>query len=444
MKTLFVGLAAAASPIAITAALAQDAASPRAMENEIGRKFSFSADALPKPAPKETVRNEPVVVPRDGALPKVPDGFELSLFASGLDGPRQLVVLPNNDVIVTMQKEGYLMLLRDADKDGKAEWVQRYAGGFNAPYGLAYRDGEVLVADQDGIWKIPHQMGNVRASYGSPRTADKLPADERKPQGNADRQVMLTDKGAFGDVVGHRNRELAIGADGRLYVGIGSGGNTGIEPPVKGTVQVFAASGGAGQTFVSGVRNPTGLAVNPQTKELWVGVQERDHMGNELVADYLAQPKPGSFYGWPFTYTGSNPQPEFVKLKSETPALADKPIAAPDLLFQPHSAIMGMAFLGETAPADYRGDLLVTVKGSWNRETPTGYKVVRVPFENGRPTGGYDNFMTGFWASGDVKAEVWGRPTDVAMAADGAIFVVDDTGGTVWRVTPRPDQRAAR
>jgi glucose/arabinose dehydrogenase len=168
-------------------------------------------------------------------------------------------------------------------------------------------------------------------------------------------------------------------------------------------------------------------------------VQERDGLGDDLVPDYLIRVKEGGFYGWPYAYAGSNPQPGFAAMAPEKVAAS----IAPDLVFEPHSATMDFVFMsGARVPADYRGDAIVALRGSWNRSRPTGYKVVRVKFENGRPAGWYDNFMTGFWTEGEDKALVWGRPVDVALAPDGMLFVVDDTGGTIWRVTPKADREA--
>ena len=415
---------------------AEPAGSARKAQNEIGESYRITADTLPQPYAEGSVRNPPVILPREGAKPEVPEGFEAQLFASGLDGPRQIAFLPNGDALVSMQKGGFIMLLRDSDKDGKAEWIQRYSGGFNAPYGLAYREGEVLVADQEGIWRIPHEEGRVRGSYGSPSPASEIAPADRKPQPNADRQELITGKGVFGEITGHRNRDLEIGPDGRLYVGVGSGGNIGVEPPVKATIQVFSASGSSQETFAKGVRNPTGLAFHPDTGELWTVVQERDHMGDRLVPDYLANVKKGENYGWPYFYAGQKSQPEFEKVRQVQNDGGQTPkIAEPALMFESHSAVMDIVFdNGKMFPEEFRGDAFVALKGSWNRSEPTGYKIVRVPFENGKPTGEYANFITGFWISGEKRAEVWGRPTDIAQAPDGSLYIVDDTGGTIWRV----------
>jgi glucose/arabinose dehydrogenase len=399
----------------------------------------IKADQLPKPFEGPIVRNAPLTLERDNRTPAVPDAFEVSLFAEKLDNPRQALVLPNGDLAVVSQGSGTIFILRDADGDGRAEWIERYAAGFNKPNGIAHRPGELLVADQDGIWSLTYQEGAVRSQGSPPRRASDVPPDQRKPDPVMDGQKLVTARGVFGIVQGHANRDLEIGPNGRLYVGVGSTGNLGVEPEPKATIQRFSSDGKDQTTVASGVRNPVGLAFHPDTGELWATVQERDGFGDHLVPDYLIRVQEGGFYGWPYAYTGNNPQPGFAAMAPDKVTAS----IAPDLLFEGHSAAMDFVFLtGERVPPDYRGDAIVALKGSWNRSKPTGYKVVRVKFEQGRPVGWYDNFMTGFWTEGEDQALVWGRPADVALAPDGTMFVVDDTGGTIWRVTPKTDQAA--
>lgn len=417
------------------AASAQGAASTRpGADQAIGQRFEVRADSLPKPYDDPAVRNTSLIVPRAGRTPIVPDGFEVTLVAENLEGPRQLLVLPNGDLLVVMQAGGYLMLLRDADGDGRAEWIERWAAGFERPNGLAYRDGEILITDQQGIWRMPYQPSTaVRPTSGPPRRAADVAPEQRTPA-VMDGQTLLSARGAFGLPAGHANRDIEVGPDGRLYVGVGSSGNIGVEPEPKATIQVFSPDGREQRTFASGTRNPVGLAFHPQTGELWAAVQERDGAGDRLVPDFFARVQDGGFYGWPYAYIGTNPQPGFASMAP------DKVTASltPDVLFEPHSAAMDFVFwTGPKVPAAYAGDAIVALKGSWNRSDPTGYKVVRVKFEAGKPAGWYDNFITGFWVSGEGTAEVWGRPADVAQAPDGTLYVVDDTGGTIWRVTPR-------
>jgi len=202
----------------------------------------------------------------------------------------------------------------------------------------------------------------------------------------------------------------------------------------------FDADGSNQTTVASGMRNPTALAFHPQTGELWALVQERDGLGDNLPSDYLIRVQQGGFYGWPYAYIGKHPQPGFASL---APDKVNATIT-PDLLFQAHSSLLDLVFYeADQFPAEYKGSLLVALKGSWNRSVPTGYKVVRVPFKDGKPEGYYENFVTGFWASGEQRAEVWGRPAALAIAKDGSLLVADDTGGTIWRIAYKgPAERA--
>ena len=410
----------------------QDTTAPWQEDQRVGKRFEVSIESLPEPYTGPQARNSPVTKPRNGAMPQLPAGFSATLYAENLTHPRQVLVLPNGDVLLACQRPGYLMLMRDDDGDGRADWIQRHAAGFNGPYGLAHRDGELLVADQDGIWTIGYDTGLLRPPFAQPRPASEVPPSDRQPGKYMDGQQLITEKGVFGIVQGHANRDLEIGPDGRLYVGVGTAGNIGVEPEPKITIQSFSASGGNQKTVASGMRNPCGLAIHPETGKLWAVVQERDGLGDSLVPDYLTEVVEGGFYGFPYSYLGSHPQPGFADRAPEKVASA----IVPDVLFRSHSAAMDVVFYdGDMFPAEYRGDAFVAMKGSWNRSEPLGPRVARVKFENGKPVGWYENFMTGFWNSGDDKAEVWGRPADVATAPDGALFVVDETAGAIWRVT---------
>ena len=406
-------------------------------DQELGRSFRIEAGDLPRPTATRPVSNGPLALPFNDQAPKVPAGFTATLFAM-LDHPRRMLVLPNGDIIVAEQKLGHLTFLRPGP-DGKAEFIERHAEGFNRPYGLAWRDdGNILVADQDGIWQVPHKLGEVRTGHGEAKTAADVPPEERKPSFNLNGQSMLTKKGVFGVVSGHANRPLVIDPkNGALLVGIGSSGNIGIEPEIKATVQRFAADGSGQATVISGARNPCGLAVNPATGDVWAVVQERDGLGDGLVPDYMVRVEEGGYYGWPYAYTGQHPQPGFAKKAPEKV----KQSQMPDLLFESHSSAMDLVFYdGSQFPSEYRGDAFVVLKGSWNRSSPTGYKVVRVPFKDGKPEGSYQNFMTGFWTSGRQTAEVWGRPAAIALMKDGSLLVADDLAGTIWRVSYADEQ----
>jgi glucose/arabinose dehydrogenase len=402
-------------------------------EHEIGRHFHFDPADLPAPKTGPIVTDRSLVVPYSGQTLQVPKGFVATPFATGLVNPRRLLVLANGDVLVAEQGPGYLTLLRD-DGTGHAVWIDRHVEDLNKPYGLAWQGDHLLVTDQDGIWQVPHVVGANRA--GRPvaaQRADQLPPEQRKPVPGAYGAEMITKKGVFGIVQGHQNRDIAIDPkSGALFVGVGSSGNLGVEPEPKATIQRFDPDGSNQTTYASGTRNPTALAFNPETGELWATVQERDGLGDNLPSDYLIRVQQGGFYGWPYAYIGNHPQPGFAQL---APDKVNASIT-PDLLFEAHSSLLDLLFYeGDQFPAEYKGQLFVALKGSWNRSIPTGYKVVRVPFKDGKPEGYYENFATGFWASGEQRAEVWGRPAALAVAKDGSLLVGDDTGGTIWRIS---------
>jgi glucose/arabinose dehydrogenase len=402
-------------------------------EHEIGHRSQISPDELPPPKSSSIVTNRPLTLPYAGQVPQVPPGFKATAFATGLVNPRRLLVLPNGDVLVAEQNVGHLTLLRGSDGDGHAAWIERHVEDLNKPYGLAWRDGYVLVADQDGIWQVPHQIGALRAGRPQQQKVDQVPPEDRKPVPGAYGAEMITKKGVFGIVQGHQNRHLAIDPKtGVLFVGVGSSGNLGVEPDPKATIQRFDADGSNQTTYASGTRNPTTLAFHPQSGELWAGVQERDGLGDHLPSDFLIRVQEGGFYGWPYAYIGRHPQPGFAH---RAPDKVEATIT-PDLLFEAHSSVLDLVFYdGDQFPPEYKGHAFVALKGSWNRSEPTGYKVVHVPFTDGRPEGYYENFVTGFWASGERRAEVWGRPAALAVTKDGALLIADDTGGTIWRVS---------
>src|SRR4051812_45842902 len=402
-------------------------------EHEIGRHFQVTPADLPAPKTGPIVTNRSLTIPFSGQSLQVPPEFTASVFATGLVNPRRLLVLPNGDVLVAEQSAGYLTLLRD-DGDGRARWINRHVEDLNKPYGLAWQDENVLVADQDGIWRVPHVLGALRAGRTpQQQRADQVPPESRKPVQGAYGAEMITKKGVFGIVQGHQNRHLAIDPKtGALFVGVGSSGNIGVEPEPKATIQRFDADGSNQMTYASGTRNATALAFHPETGDLWAVVQERDGLGDNLPSDFLIRVQQGGFYGWPYAYIGPHPQPGFAQLAPDKVKAA----ITPDLLFEAHSSLLDLVFYqGDQFPAEYKGALFVALKGSWNRSVPLGYKVVVVPFKDGKPVGYYENFATGFWASGENRAEVWGRPAALAVAKDGSLLVADDTGGTIGRIS---------
>lgn len=425
----------AALPLALVfvgPALAQDSGSAAMggpqKGQEVGEKFEISPDKLPEPYATQSASNTPNIAERGKHEPSVPAGFKVTLFADGLANPRQLAVLPDGGVLVAQQQTGEITYLKDEDGDGKSDVEKVFATGLNEPYGIALKDnGDILVSDSRGIWATENAAGKLTPD--SPE--DGLPV----------KLEPLTKQGVFGDGGGHSTRSLAVDPQsGELYAGVGSSRNVTEDKPPRATVQSFDADGSNQQTFATGTRNPVGLGFNPTTKKLWVTVEERDGLGNKLVPDYFTELSKGDFLGWPYYYIGDHPQPDFKK-----PPAGVKPGKLPSVLFEAHSSATDFVFYtGTQFPEDYRGDAFVTLRGSWNSGEPTGYKVVVVPFQNGKPTGGYENFMTGFWVGGTRTATVWGRPATIAETPDGALLVGDDTGGTIWRVTYAGDTGSRR
>lgn len=379
-----------------------------------GERFRIMVDDLPRPYATEAVANssERIQRPANATL-RVPRGFKANLFAAGLGHARWLLAAPNGDVFLSQSREGVVLQLRDSDGDGSAEWRRPFLEGLQAPHGLAIHKGYLYVADARAVWRVKYVPG-------------------ANAPGSALEQV--TETGAFGSSGGHWTRNIAFHPDGtRFYVSIGSRGNIAEEAAPRATIQEFKLEGGGKpRTFAAGLRNAVGIAFHPETKDLYTVVNERDGLGDGLVPDYFTRVRDGGFYGWPYAYIGPNPQPGYAERRPDLVKTA----IVPDVLFQSHSAPLGLAFYtGSQFPAEYKGDAFVALHGSWNSSQPTGYKVVRVRFRDGRPLGEYENFVTGFWASGEKRARVWGRPVGLAVARDGSLLIADDAGGAIWRVT---------
>ncbi len=406
-------------------------AGPRA-DQALGKTFDIKPDALPEPYATDTASNNSQTVPRGEHKPIVPPGFQVTLFADKLADPRQLAVLSDGSILLAQQDSGEVTWLKDDDGDGKSDRRETVASGMQEPYGIVMKkNGDLYVADSRGIFMAVD-------------AAAKL-AGENAPTGLPLEMTPVTDMGVFGDPGGHSTRSLAIDpGSGKMYSGVGSTGNIDEEAVPRATVQVFDADGKNQQSFATGTRNPIGIGFNPTTGKLWVTVQERDGMGNELVPDYFTELIEGGFYGWPYSYIGQHPQPDFADKAPDKV----KSALTPSLLMEAHSSAMDFVFYqGNQFPSDYHGDAFLTLKGSWNRADPTGYKVVRARFKDGEPVGGYENFMTGFWIGGDGNgspAKVWGRPATIAETPDGALLVGDDTGGTIWRVSYAGDTSSQR
>lgn len=393
--------------LAVLLATGFGGAASAADEQKLGAHFDIRPDSLPAPYATPSASNSPETIARPkGATPHVPAGFTASLFAEGLENPRWLAVAKNGDVFLAESEPDKVTLLRDANGDGKAEMRKTFAGDFDRPHGLAFHDNALYVADVRAVWRIPYTDG---ATNGTSRT--RVTQD------------------SFGGAGGHSTRDIAFDSKGRLFIAIGSASNVSEEAAPRATVQLVEH--GRLRTFASGTRNPVGIVFYPGTDNLFITVNERDGLGDGLVPDYLTHVVEGGFYGWPYAYIGKHPDPQFGKKR---PDLVAKSIT-PDLLFQSHSAALGLVFYdGKQFPDSYRGDAFVALHGSWNAAKPTGYKVAHVPFKDGKPAGGYDNFAVGFWSKGARTAQVWGRPVGLAIAKDGSLLVADDDGRAVWRI----------
>jgi glucose/arabinose dehydrogenase len=315
-------------------------------EHELGRRFRIDPADLPAPKAGSIVTNRSLVVPYSGQVPQVPAGFTATPFATGLVNPRRLLVLPNGDILVAEQSAGYLTLLRD-DGSGHAVWIDRHVEDLNRPYGLAWQGDHVLVADQDGIWSVPHILGALRAGRSENLRIDQVPAEGRKPIAGAYGAKMITQKGVFGIAQDHQNRPLVVDPkSGVLFVGVGSSGNVGVEPEPKATIQRFDPDGSNQTTYASGMRNPTALAFHPQTGELYAVVQERDELGDRLPSDYLTHVQQGGFYGWPYAYIGKHSQAGFANLAPDKVSAT----IVPDLLFEAHSSALDIVFYDGAVP----------------------------------------------------------------------------------------------
>jgi glucose/arabinose dehydrogenase len=389
---------------------------------------------LPPPGATPSASNGPRVVARPaGAVPQVPPGFKVSLFASGLNGPRAMRVAPNGDIFVAETDNGRIRVLRAADGADKPSETALYAGGLDGPFGLAfYPPGPdpqwLYVAMTGSVVRFPYRSGDLRPRGKAQTIVAKLPAG----RGHTTRDVVFSNDGARmfvsvgsasndGDDVRPRCPEGLHSFEAEHGVGASWGRETD-----RAVVLAFDPGGGGRKTFATGIRNCVGLAVHPQTGDVWCSTNERDGLGDDLVPDFITRVREGAFYGWPWYYIGANEDPHH---RGERPELKDK-VALPDVLIQAHSASLQMAFYtGSQFPAEYRGDAFAAEHGSWNRGKRTGYKVIRVKLKDGVPSGEYQDFLTGFVV--DERA-VWGRPVGVAVARDGALLVSEDANGTIW------------
>jgi glucose/arabinose dehydrogenase len=409
-----------------------------------GVKHHLTLADLPPNFSTRSAGNGPQIIkPPAGAALSVPPGFTVRQFASGLSNPRLLRVAPNGDIFIAETAPGRVRVLRAADGAQAPSENQIFATGLNGPFGISfYPPGNdphwVYVANNNSIVRFAYERGDLQAR-GIPEVVVPHLEDSHG---------------------GHSTRDVVFSLDGkRMFISVGSGSNVAESMSKKSgaDIKAWEAAHGLGaawdaetnradvlvtdpeghaplQVFATGIRNGVGLAVDPATGKLWTSTNERDGLGDDLVPDYITSVQKGGFYGWPWWYLGNHEDPRHP---GERPDLAGK-ATVPDVLLQSHSASLEMTFYTAAAgaaafPAEYRGDAFAAFHGSWNRSTRTGYKLVRVRFENGVATGEYDDFLTGFVVD---NARVWGRPVGVAVAHDGALLMTEDGNGTVWRISP--------
>jgi glucose/arabinose dehydrogenase len=375
---------------------------------------------LPPPNATKSAENGARIIPRpEGAAPRVPDGFRVEIYALGLTNPRMARVAPNGDLFVAESEANRIRVLRDANGDGKPELVQIFADGLKQPFGIGFwppaNPQYVYVANTDSVVRYPYQSGDVKARGPAEPIIDTVSGGGRLRGG------------------GHWTRDLVFSKDGsKMYVSVGSRSNVSDDEAESRRARIFefsAPDGKSERVYASGIRNPVGLAIHPDSGGVWTSVNERDELGDHLVPDYVTSVRDGGFYGWPWFYMGGNQDPRHA---GKHPELKDK-VIVPDVLLQSHSASLGMMFYtGKQLPEAYRGSIFAAEHGSWNRTRRTGYKVIHIPLKDGKATGEYVDFMTGFVTP---EGDVWGRPVAVAEGRDGSLFDTDDGGECVWRVT---------
>jgi glucose/arabinose dehydrogenase len=346
----------------------------------------------------------------------------VELYAGGLDFPRLIRTAPNGDLFLAESRAGKIKVFRGVTPDGRAQQTQVFAVGLHQPFGINfYPPGAdpkwVYVANTNSVVRFPYQNGDLKARASAETVVKELPGGGLLRGG------------------GHWTRDIAFANDGsRMFVSVGSHSNdddTDGNPAEyhRADILEFNPDGSAPRVYASGIRNAVGIAIHPNTGELWCSTNERDRLGDNLVPDYITHVTEDGFYGWPWWYMGGHQDPRH---KGKHPELESK-VITPDVLIQPHDASLEMTFYeGQQFPQEYRGDIFAAEHGSWNRSARTGYEVIRVPMHHsGRASGEYQDFLTGFTTP---EGQVWGRPVGVAVAKDGSLFVSDDASKSIWRI----------
>ena len=398
-------------------------------------------DTLPPPFHTQSTKNFSKVVGwRPGETPVAPAGFTVNKYAEGLEHPRWIYVADNGDVFVAESNtvlKGLLKLgskisrkikthhygesanritmLRDKNNDGVADSSYVFAENLNQPFGMLILNKNFYVANTDGLVRFDYNLGNTKLA-GTGSSVVGLPAG--KPNQHWTRNIIANNKGD------------------KIYIAVGSATNMadkGLEKEIRRANILEINTDGTGEKiYASGLRNPVGMDWAPGTGVLWTAVNERDLLGEDLVPDYLVGVKEGGFYGWPFSYFGQHADPRMKE--QQRPDLVSKTIE-PDLSLGPHTASLGLKFYDKAAfPEKYKNGAFITQHGSWNRKNLSGYKVVFVPFANGKPTGKVEDFLTGFLVPGSTDSEVRGRPVGIALLEDGSMLISDDVNGIIWRI----------
>jgi len=364
---------------------------------------------LPQPFATPSANNSARVIPKpDAAQLQVPAGFSVSIYADNLQAPRTMMYSPNGDLFVAQSRAGSVVIMRDTNNDGEPDARYVYAQGLAGVFGMAFHDGYLYLGRTDSIVRYKYKDGDTQAQ-GMPEKLVDLPTG------------------------GHSTRNIVFSRDGRkMYVAVGSASNKNDgEEPRRAAINEYNPDGTGHRVLASGIRNPVGLTLQPGTDTIWVSVNERDTLGDDLVPDYITSVKDGGFYGWPYSYIGSNYDPEH---KGKRPDLVQRAIV-PDVLLPAHSAAVGITFYtGTQFPQRYRNGAFVGLHGSWNRSKLAGYRVAFVPFQNGKPSGPVEDFLTGWIIDGGTPGTTWGRPVSPFVARDGSLLVSDDAGNKIWRV----------
>ncbi|MET0461495.1 MAG: sorbosone dehydrogenase family protein [Chitinophagaceae bacterium] len=380
-------------------------------------------DTLPAPFATPSVRrNSRVIGWPEGKTPIAPAGFTVTRFADKLENPRWIYVADNGNIFVSEASTGSksanrITLFRDANKDGIPESRDVFLAELNKPFGMLVINNHFYVANTDGVVMFDYTPDMKSLTPGKGKKIIELPA---------------------GGYNNHWTRNIITNqAKNKLYISVGSGSNVaehGIEHESRRANILETNTDGSGErVYAAGLRNPVGMDWAPGTNVLWTAVNERDGLGDDLVPDYITSVKENAFYGWPYAYFGQHEDP---RRKGERPDLVSKTLV-PDVPVGSHTASLGLAFYtGKKFPSKYQHGVFVGQHGSWNRSEFSGYKVVFVPFSNGKPSGAPEDFLTGFIAD-EKESQVYGRPVCIANLADGSILITDDSAGTIWRVAAK-------